>query len=172
MVYSKGLSNIIRIRLAQKDDAVDEPANSEKSASKQIYDAHANFSFVEFMCAEVAQEQAQEERYPLILSSNAKHCRIHRRLTIGLRVRLLTVGLCIGLRLAVRLGLTAWLGLTVWLRLAVGLGLGIRLRLYIHRLLRIINCRTAVIAPHLAGSHRRTALRADRFHRFSLLSFL
>ena len=46
---------------------VDEPADTKQPAGEQIQNPHADLTFVELMCADSAEKQAQEKGRPLVL---------------------------------------------------------------------------------------------------------
>jgi hypothetical protein len=69
--------NIIGIRLAQKNNAVNEPADPKQTKCEQIENASACFSFVEFVGAQITKEETQEKCDPFVFNTNSKHCGIY-----------------------------------------------------------------------------------------------
>lgn len=64
---TKNTLYVVGIRTEQDANAIHKPTDSEKSNGQQIDNAHADFSFVELMCAELPKEQAKQKCNPFVL---------------------------------------------------------------------------------------------------------
>lgn len=84
------LCDIVRIRLLQQNENIDDPSNKEQSTGEQIQHTHADFFLIEFMRAVIANENAQQQRDPFILPAPRDH--------ILRRGYFLVRGLILGLR--------------------------------------------------------------------------
>ena len=71
------LMNIIRIRLAQKNNTVNKPADAKQTKRKQIENAFACFSLIEFVRAQITKEETQEKCDPFVFDTNSKYCGIY-----------------------------------------------------------------------------------------------
>lgn len=80
------LAYVVRIGLAKKRDAVDKPANAEKTKCKQIQNAHTGFSFIELMSTQISKEETQKKCYPFVSDSDTKHSGIYIGVGIGVCV--------------------------------------------------------------------------------------
>ncbi len=70
------LTNIIRVGFTKQNDTINKPTYAKQTDRKEVYNTHTNSSFVELVSTNIAEEQAQEKRYPLVLHSNAEHSSI------------------------------------------------------------------------------------------------
>ena len=61
------LSYIIGVWLKEEDDAVDQPADAENTTGKQVQNTGSNLALVEFVGADKAQKQTEEECYPFFI---------------------------------------------------------------------------------------------------------
>lgn len=75
----------IRVRLHQNQNDINNPANAKQANGEQIQDSHADAPFIEFMCTEIPQEQAQEKCRPLIAVFSAHRSSDAHRCTGGCR---------------------------------------------------------------------------------------
>ena len=58
--------NVVRIRLCKNHDQVNKSSNGEQAKCEQVQNTKTGFSFVKLMCTNATQEQAKEERNPLV----------------------------------------------------------------------------------------------------------
>lgn len=58
---------VIGVRLEEQENTIDNPADAGQAECAEVQDTHASLALIEFVSAEIPEEQAEQERYPLIL---------------------------------------------------------------------------------------------------------
>lgn|GEM_PF-4733075 len=118
-------SYVIRIRLQQERDQVDQTTDPKQPRSQEVQDPHADLALIEFMTAHNTKEQAKQNGYPFIFfSASTNNYRIGDRVCVRVcicivddNVRLIVrridlLGACLlvaGLRRLLRIRLIYWL---------------------------------------------------------------